>query len=169
MLFALYGDILEVKGIFAAERAAFGEGLQAAEYIAFMCCFCNCDRKCMSLDRRDGGSGSRSRSWGHPWTFMSLIKDVAAMKNDDEKVCSQTSRCDGLPLADVLCFPHIASSLPLSTLYRARLKGFSQVWWILFLLLYHFCLSLPAAFMKPGDHLLAEPCTDVTKRDGPRL
>ena len=25
---------------------------------------------------------------------------------------------------------------------------------------YHFCLYLPAAFTQPGDHLLAEPCTD---------
>ena len=25
-------------------------------------------------------------------------------------------------------------------------------------LAYHFCMALPAAFMQPGDHLLAEPC-----------
>ena len=24
----------------------------------------------------------------------------------------------------------------------------------------HFYLALPAAFMQPGNHLLAEPCTD---------
>ena len=28
-------------------------------------------------------------------------------------------------------------------------------------LAYHFCLALPAAFMQPGDHLLADPCTVV--------
>ena len=25
-------------------------------------------------------------------------------------------------------------------------------------LAYHLCQALPAAFMQPGDHLLAEPC-----------
>ena len=27
-------------------------------------------------------------------------------------------------------------------------------------LAYHFCLALPAAFTQPGDHLLAEPCSE---------
>ena len=41
-------------------------------------------------------------------------------------------------------------------------------------LAFHFCLALPATFTKPGDHLLAEPCTsyllfqeqDVSKGEG---
>ena len=27
----------------------------------------------------------------------------------------------------------------------------------------HFCLALPAAFTQPGEHLLAEPCTQFGK------
>ena len=43
--------------------------------------------------------------------------------------------------------------------YRARLKSFSQVWWIMLLLLLTTSAFLPAAFTKPGRSLLAEPCT----------
>ena len=40
--------------------------------------------------------------------------------------------------------------------YRTGLKGGPQVWLILILLLvYHFCLDLPAAFTQPGARLLA--------------
>ena len=36
-------------------------------------------------------------------------------------------------------------------------------------LAYHFCLALPAAFMQPGTHLLADPCMylDVAESDPP--
>ena len=49
-------------------------------------------------------------------------------------------------------------------MYRGRLKGSPQVWWILFLLLLttYFCLVLPAAFTRHGKHLLSDPCTSET-------
>ena len=31
-----------------------------------------------------------------------------------------------------------------------------------FAVAHHFCLALPAAFTQPGDHLLAEPCTNMS-------
>ena len=34
---------------------------------------------------------------------------------------------------------------------------------------YHFCLSLPAAFTRPGDHLLAEPCIADSERAYPKF
>ena len=34
---------------------------------------------------------------------------------------------------------------------------------------YHFCLALPAAFTQPGAQLLAEPCTELGQKVGPRL
>ena len=61
--------------------------------------------------------------------------------------------------------PHIRSVI---ITVRVRLK---QCWpkrWspglvnFVIALAYHFCLALPAAFMQPGDHLLADPCTLVT-------
>ena len=95
-------------------------------------------------------------SW--PWSLYKGAQNVAQNivrhdlgKTDPLKSCRNK-------LLATKCTPFSES------LYRSQLKGRSPGL-VNFVpaLAYHFCLAMPAAFTQPGDHILAEPCSNHQK------